>query len=80
MRHDEEVSPRVGVGYQAMQAVEGLKRVWACVRYQAMQAVEGLKTKGDKMAAAEQIKALYQTFVKSDCTMVEVRASIWHFI
>ena len=38
-----------------------------------MQAVEGLKTKGDKKKAAEQIKALYETFVKSDCTMVEVR-------
>ena len=39
---------------------------------QAMQAVEGLNTKGDKQAAAQQIKALYETFVKSDCTMVEV--------
>ena len=37
-----------------------------------MQAVEGLETKGDKKAAAQQIKALYETFVKSDCTMVEV--------
>ena len=43
------------------------------VLLQAMQAVEGLKTKGDKKAAVEQIKALYQTFVESDCTMVEVR-------
>ena len=28
----------------------------------------------DKKAAAEQIKALYSVFEKSDCTMVEVRS------
>ncbi|BDA43672.1 Succinate-CoA ligase [ADP-forming] subunit beta, mitochondrial [Coccomyxa sp. Obi] len=39
---------------------------------QANQAVEALKVTGDKKAAADQIKALYETFVKSDCTMVEV--------
>lgn len=39
---------------------------------QANQAVEALKVSGDKKAAADQIKALYETFVKSDCTMVEV--------
>jgi succinyl-CoA synthetase beta subunit len=27
---------------------------------------------GDKTAAAKQIKALYDLFVKADCTMVEV--------
>ena len=35
--------------------------------------VEGLAVKGDKKAAAEQIKALYKCFTDSDCTMVEVR-------
>lgn len=39
---------------------------------QAQQAVDGLKVTGDKMAAKEQIKALYKTFTESDCTMVEV--------
>ncbi len=39
---------------------------------QALQAVEALKVSGDKKAAADQIKALYETFVTSDCTMVEV--------
>lgn len=35
--------------------------------------VDGLKIKSDdKKAAAEQIKALYNTFKASDCTMVEV--------
>jgi succinyl-CoA synthetase beta subunit len=34
--------------------------------------VEGLAVTGDKAAAAEQIKALYQVFVNSDCTMLEV--------
>ncbi len=36
--------------------------------------MEALKVSGNKKAAADQIKALYETFVKSDCTMVEV----WH--
>ncbi len=40
---------------------------------QAMEMVEGLKVTGDKAAAANQIKALYNMFVKCDCTMVEVR-------
>jgi succinyl-CoA synthetase beta subunit len=40
---------------------------------QAMKMAEGLKVTGDKKAAAEQIKALYKLFDKSDCTMVEVR-------
>lgn len=31
---------------------------------------------GDKAAAAKQIKALYDLFVKADCTMVEV-SSAW---
>ena len=35
--------------------------------------VNGLKCTGDKKAAAEQIKNLYTLFVKTDCTMVEVR-------
>ena len=48
----------------------GKRADWGCM--QAMQAVEGLNTKGDKQAASQQIKALYETFVKSDCTMVEV--------
>lgn len=34
--------------------------------------VSGLGASGDKAAAAEQIKALYQLFVDRDCTMVEV--------
>ena len=41
---------------------------------QAMRAVDALKTQGDKAAAAQQMKSLYETFVKSDCTMVEVRS------
>ncbi len=40
---------------------------------QARQMVEGLQVSGDPAAAAEQIKALYHTFTKCDCTMVEVR-------
>lgn len=39
---------------------------------QAQQVVDGLKVTGDKKAAAEQIKGLYNLFVKADCTMVEV--------
>lgn len=40
---------------------------------QAMQMAEGLAVKKDKAAAAaEQIKGLYNLFVKTDCTMVEV--------
>ncbi|KAL3783988.1 hypothetical protein HJC23_013368 [Cyclotella cryptica] len=34
--------------------------------------VEGLGVSGDKAAAAQQIKALYNLFVDKDCTMVEV--------
>ncbi|KAL7529252.1 hypothetical protein ACHAXR_002872 [Thalassiosira sp. AJA248-18] len=34
--------------------------------------VEGLGCSGDKVAAGEQIKALYNLFVDKDCTMVEV--------
>lgn len=40
---------------------------------QARQMVEGLQVQGDKAAAAEQIKGLYNTFTKCDATMVEVR-------
>lgn len=39
---------------------------------QARQMVEGLQVQGDKAAAAEQIKGLYNTFTKCDATMVEV--------
>lgn len=39
--------------------------------------VEGLAVKGDKKAAAEQIKALYKCFTDSDCTMVEVCTDHW---
>ncbi|KAG2493492.1 hypothetical protein HYH03_008308 [Edaphochlamys debaryana] len=39
---------------------------------QAAAMVDGLKVTGDKKAAAQQIKGLYDLFVKSDCTMVEV--------
>jgi hypothetical protein len=38
---------------------------------------KGLAVKGDVGAAAEQIKHLYELFVKSDCTMVEVRSHLW---
>lgn len=38
----------------------------------AMEVVEGLTVSGDKGAAVQQIKALYDLFVKRDCTMVEV--------
>lgn len=34
--------------------------------------VNGLGVSGDKIAAGEQIRALYQLFVDKDCTMVEV--------
>ena len=40
---------------------------------QALEVAEGLGVTGDKAAAAGQVKALYDLFVKSDCTMVEVR-------
>ncbi len=40
---------------------------------QASKVVEGLAVTTDKGAAAEQIKALYNVFAKSDCTMVEAR-------
>jgi len=39
---------------------------------QALSVVEGLEVTGDKGAAATQIKALYNLFAESDCTMVEV--------
>ncbi|EFJ49309.1 succinate-coa ligase beta chain, succinyl-CoA synthetase mitochondrial precursor [Volvox carteri f. nagariensis] len=39
---------------------------------QAAKMVEGLRVTGDKAKAAQQIKALYDLFVKCDCTMVEV--------
>jgi len=39
---------------------------------QAMTMVKGLRVTGDQKAAAEQIKGLYNLFVKADCTMVEV--------
>lgn len=39
---------------------------------QAMEMVEGLQVSSNKAAAAEQIKNLYELFIKSDCTMVEV--------
>jgi len=39
---------------------------------QIQQVVEGLTVSGDKTAAGEQIRALYQLFVDKDCTMVEV--------
>lgn len=39
---------------------------------QAKQMVDALEIKGDKAAAAKQIKALYKCFTESDCTMVEV--------
>ncbi|GAX77697.1 hypothetical protein CEUSTIGMA_g5140.t1 [Chlamydomonas eustigma] len=39
---------------------------------QANTMVNGLKVTGDKAAAAQQIKGLYNLFVKADCTMVEV--------
>lgn len=40
---------------------------------QAEQMATGLAVTGDVSEAAEQIKRLYELFVKSDCTMVEVR-------
>ena len=39
---------------------------------QAMKVAEGLEVSGSKEEAAEQIKALYEIFATSDCTMVEV--------
>lgn len=43
---------------------------------QALEMVEGLQVQGDKTAAAEQIKGLYNTFTKCDCTMVEVTTAL----
>jgi len=37
-----------------------------------MEVVNGLTVSGDKEAAAEQIRALYNLFIEKDCTMVEV--------
>lgn len=37
---------------------------------------KGLAVTGDVNAAAQQIKALYNMFDKSDCTMVEVRRQL----
>mmetsp|Transcript_28782 Transcript_28782/g.43943 ORF Transcript_28782/g.43943 Transcript_28782/m.43943 type:complete len:418 (-) Transcript_28782:170-1423(-) len=37
-----------------------------------MQVVDGLTVSGDKAAAADQIRALYNLFIAKDCTMVEV--------
>lgn len=39
---------------------------------QASKIVDGLEVSGDKAAAVDQVKGLYQLFVESDCTMVEV--------
>ncbi len=39
---------------------------------QAMAMVEGLQVTENKAAAAQQIRGLYDLFVKCDCTMVEV--------
>lgn len=39
---------------------------------QVNEVVEGLTASGDKKAAGEQIRALYNLFVDKDCTMVEV--------
>ena len=39
---------------------------------QALTMVKGLRVTGDLKAASEQIKGLYNLFVKADCTMVEV--------
>jgi succinyl-CoA synthetase beta subunit len=39
---------------------------------QAAKVVAGLEVSGDKAAAADQIKALYNLFATADCTMVEV--------
>lgn len=36
------------------------------------QVVDGLEVSGDKQAAGDQIRALYDLFIKRDCTMVEV--------
>lgn len=41
------------------------------------QMVEGLKVQTDKKAAAEQIKGLYRLFCEKDCTMVEVRSTVF---
>ncbi|MEW5311100.1 MAG: hypothetical protein WDW38_002843 [Sanguina aurantia] len=43
-----------------------------CTDAQALAMATGLAVTGDKEAAAQQIKALYELFVKTDCTMVEV--------
>lgn len=39
---------------------------------QVAKVVDGLAVKGDKKAAGQQIRGLYDLFVKADCTMVEV--------
>lgn len=39
---------------------------------QALELAEGLKVSGSKEDAAKQLQALYQVFVQSDCTMLEV--------
>jgi len=39
---------------------------------QVAKVVDGLDVSGDKAAAGDQIRALYQLFVDKDCTMVEV--------
>ena len=44
---------------------------------QAQQMAKGLGVTGDVQAAAKQIEGLYDLFVKSDCTMVEVRIIVW---
>ena len=41
---------------------------------QCQQMAKGLGVTGDVNAAGQQIKGLYDLFVKSDCTMVEVRS------
>jgi succinyl-CoA synthetase beta subunit len=38
----------------------------------ALKVVEGLTVSGDKDAAADQVRALYNLFIAKDCTMVEV--------
>lgn len=39
---------------------------------QVQTVVDGLAVRGDKKAAGQQIRGLYDLFVKADCTMVEV--------
>lgn len=40
---------------------------------QASTMVKGLAVTGDEKSAVQQIKNLYSMFVKTDCTMAEVR-------